>query len=83
MAKMAVSIITLALGLYLAAFVKLGEFTFREHLVRIAETSEFQQLSEGISSLLGSAKTAVKSQIATRLHATKFDADPDVKPEDE
>jgi hypothetical protein len=82
MAKMAVSIITLALSLYLAWSVKLGEYTLRDHVVRIAQTSEFQELADGVSTRLGSARTAVKSQIAARLQATKFDEDPVAEPEE-
>jgi hypothetical protein len=82
MAKMAVSIVGLALSLYLAWFIKLGDYTLREHLVRISQTSEVHELGEGIASTLGSAKTRVKSQIAARLQATRWAADPDAQPED-
>ena len=83
MAKMAVSIVLLALGLYAAQFVTLGDYTLKEHLVRIAQTSEVQDLGEGIGTAVGSAKTAVKSKIAARLHATRWDPDPDSRPTDE
>jgi hypothetical protein len=82
MAKMAVSIVVFAIGLYIALFVKLGDYTLREHVSRIGKTSEVHDLAEGIASRLGSAKTAVKSQIAARLHATRWSADPDAQPEE-
>lgn len=70
MAKMVVSIVVVALGLYAAWFVRLGDRTFREHLVRIANTPEVHDLGSGIATAVGSAKTAVKTKIASRLHAT-------------
>jgi hypothetical protein len=71
MAKMVVSVILLALSLYASWFVKLGDRTFREHVVRIAKTPEVQDLGTGIATTLGSAKTAVKTKIASRLHSTR------------
>ena len=75
MAKMAVAICVLALGIYGSWFVKLGERTFREHVVRIAKTPEVHDLGTGIVSAVGSAKSAVKSKIAARLHASREERD--------
>ncbi|HKP63392.1 MAG TPA: hypothetical protein VJV78_41940 [Polyangiales bacterium] len=83
MAKMAVSIVVLALGLYAAQFVTLGDYTLKEHVTRIAQTSEVKELGEGIATAVGSAKTVVKSKLAERLHATRWDPDPDSRPSDE
>lgn len=71
MAKMVVSIVIVALGLYASWFVRLGERTFREHVVRIAKTPEVHDLGVGIATAVGSARTAVKTKIASRLHATR------------
>jgi len=78
MAKMVAGVIATALLIYVSWFVKLGELTFREHLVRIARTPEVHDLGQGIVSKVGSATTQVKHQISARLHATKAPAqDPD------
>lgn len=71
MAKMAIAICALALGIYSSWFVKLGDRTFKEHLVRIANTPEVHDLGVGIATAVGSAKSAVKSKIAARLHASR------------
>jgi hypothetical protein len=71
MAKMVVSIIVVALGLYASWFVRLGDRTFREHVVRIINTPEVHDLGVGIATTVGSAKTAVTTKIASRLHATR------------
>ncbi len=71
MAKMVAGVIATALLIYVSWFVRLGELTFREHLVRIARTPEVQDLGQGIVSKVGSATSQVKHQISARLHATK------------
>lgn len=71
MAKMVVSIVLVALGLYAAWFVRLGDRTFKDHVVRIAHTPEVHDLGAGIMTAVGSAKTAVKTKIASRLRATR------------
>jgi hypothetical protein len=76
MAKMVVSIVLVALGLYAAWFVRLGDRTFKDHVVRIANTPEVHDLGTGIATAVGSAKTAVKMKIASRLHQTR-DGRPD------
>ena len=83
MAKMVISIVGLALSIYLASFVKLGEYTLKEHAVRIGKTDEVRELGEGIVERLGAAKSAVKTQIAARLKATQHDADEDARPSDD
>jgi hypothetical protein len=69
-AKMVVSIVVVALCLYASWFVRLGDRTFREHIVRIASTPEVHDLGVGIATAVGSAKTAVKTKIASRIHAS-------------
>jgi hypothetical protein len=76
-AKMVVAIVIVALGLYASWFVRLGDRTFREHVVRIAKTPEVHDLGVGIATAVGSAKHAVKMKIASRLRATR---DGDVDP---
>lgn len=71
MAKMAVSVCLLALSLYAAWALKLGDRTLKEHLVRIAKTPEVHDLGLGIASTVGAAKSSVKTKIASRLHATR------------
>jgi hypothetical protein len=68
---MVVGIVVSALVLYASWFVRLGDRTFREHLVRIVNTPEVHDLGAGIATAVGSAKTAVKTKIASRLHATR------------
>jgi hypothetical protein len=70
-AKMVVAIVIVALGLYASWFVRLGDLTFREHVMRIARTPEVHDLGAGIAHAVGSAKNAVKTKIASRLHATR------------
>jgi hypothetical protein len=67
-AKMTVSIVVFALGIYVANFVQLGDYTLREHMVRIGNTSEVHELGEGIVARLSTTKSAVKTRIAARLH---------------
>ena len=71
MAKMAISICLLAIGIYVSWFVKLGDLTFRDHVLRIARTPEVHDLGTGIASAVGSAKSAVKTRVAARLQASR------------
>jgi hypothetical protein len=70
-AKMVVSIVLVSLALYASWFVRLGDLTFREHVMRIAKTPEVHDLEVGIFTAVGSAKNAVKTKIASRLHQTR------------
>lgn len=71
MAKMIVGIVVAALVLYASWFVRLGDRTFREHIVRIANTPEVHDLGSGIATAVGTAKNTVKTKIASRLSSTR------------
>lgn len=71
MAKMVVGIVVVALVLYASWFVRLGDHTFREHVVRIFNTPEVHDLGTGISTAVGSAKDNMKMKIASRLRDTR------------
>lgn len=71
MAKMIIGIVVVVLGLYAAWFVRLGNLTFKEHVVRIAHTPEVHDLGSGIADAVGTAKDTVKLKIASRLHQTR------------
>ena len=75
MAKMAISICLLAIGIYVSWFVRLGDLTFREHVLRIARTPEVHDLGTGIVSAVGTAKSAVKTRVAARLQASRQPGD--------
>jgi hypothetical protein len=70
-AKMVVGIVVAALVLYASWFVRLGDRTFREHLVRIVNTPEVHDLGHGIATAVGTAKNTVKTKIASRLRSTR------------
>ena len=71
MAKMVVGIVVATLVLYASWFVRLGDRTFREHLVRIVNTPEVHDLGSGIATAVGTAKDTVKTKIASRLRSTR------------
>jgi hypothetical protein len=71
MAKMAISICLLASCLYVSWFVKLGDRTFREHFIRIANTPEVNDLGHGIVAAATSATTTVRTRVAARMHASR------------
>lgn len=71
MAKMVVGIVVVALLLYASWFVRLGDRTFREHIVRIANTPEVHDLGSGIATAVRTANYNMKTKIASRLNATR------------
>jgi hypothetical protein len=69
--KMVVSIVLVAASIAGAQFIKLGDLTLAQHLVRIMGTQEAKALGEGIVETVATAKTKVKKQLSARLAATK------------
>jgi len=55
----------------LFGMVKLGQYTFVQHVVRIAKTPAVRDLGNGILEKVGSAQNAMKSQIKAQLAASR------------
>jgi len=67
------TVVTLGLGGAggVVGVVKLGEYTFVQHVARIARTSAVRDLGNGILEKFGAAQSAMKSQIKAQLAASR------------